>query len=603
MKQLPIRILGIAPYEGMHIALERVAESYPNVIIDVFTGDLEDGAAIVRDYHHEAYDCIISRGGTARLIRTITDIPVVEVTLSVDDIMRTLKLAENYTNRFAIVGYPSITESAHTLCGLMKSHMDIITIHNTDEIHSVLKQLQNDGVEMIIGGMAPHRIAQEMGMNAILITSGVESLRAGLEQAISIGASFQKLRKENFFLTSIMRGEAEQITVLDEFGELYYSAPAELPPEMLSVLREKIPEIPLHSPLRFYHNQYTKLFRVVAQVIRIGTSKYYLFHQTNSPSPVRSGKSGLRTYSKSECEIVFRNSFFNLSGALGELKSKLDTVAATNQPLIIVGEEGTGKIQVAYYVYLRSQISTNPFVLIDCAVASDKTWDNLLNRYDSPFNDSKNTICFQNFNAISSANGRALIEMILSTQMAVRHRLIFCYTQPAGVELSEICIQLLRSVSCLPITPLPLRNREDEISSLASLYLGNLNAELGKQIAGFDPGAMDQLRKFNWPGNYIQFKRVIRELAIEAEASYIRSASVAEILSRERNQLLPLFPVQNRSDTAMTLDQIIRQAIEQALRENDGNQSAAAKQLGIGRSTLWRHMNSSDASVKSGGMK
>ena len=138
-----------------------------------------------------------------------------------------------------------------SLCSLMKSHMDIITIHSTDEIHSVLKQLQSDGVEMIIGGMTPHRIAQEMGMNAILITSGVESLRAGLEEAISIGASFQKLRKENFFLTSIMRGEAEQITVLDEFGELYYSAPAELPPDMLSVLREKIPEIPLHSPLAF----------------------------------------------------------------------------------------------------------------------------------------------------------------------------------------------------------------------------------------------------------------------------------------------------------------------------------------------------------------
>ena len=217
--------------------------------------------------------------------------------------------------------------------------------------------------------------------------------------------------------------------------------------------------------------------------------------------------------------------------------------------------------------------------------------------------DGKVMIRFQNFNAISSANGRALIEMILSTQMAVRYRLIFCYTQPAGAELSEICIQLLRSVSCLPITPLPLRNRGDEISSLASLYLGNLNAELGKQISGFDPGAMDQLRKFNWPGNYMQFKRVIRELAIEAEASYIRSASVAEILSRERNQLLPLFPVQNRSHTTMTLDQIIRQAIEQALRDNDGNQSAAAKQLGIGRSTLWRHMNSSDASAKSDGMK
>lgn len=598
MKQLPIRILAIAPYDGMHIALKRVAESYPDVIIDVFTGDLEDGAAIVKAYHHEAYDCIISRGGTARLIRTITDIPVVEVTLSVYDIMRTLKLAENYTNRYAFVGYPSITESAHLLCNMLKYNVDIVTVHSLEEVRDAMTQLQKKGIEMVIGGMTPHKIAQEMGMNALLITSGAESLQTGLEQAISVGSSFQKLRQENFFLTSIMRGESENITVLDAFGELYYSAPAELQPELLTILRSKIPEIPLHSPLRFYHNQHTKLYRIVAQIVRIGTDKYYLFHHTTGASPVRSGKSGLRTYSKSECEIKFRNSFFNLSGALGDLRNKLDTIATITQPLLIVGEVGTGKIQIAHYIYLRSQINTSPFIQLDCAVVSDKTWANLLNRYDSPLNDTKNTICFQNFDAISPENGSALIEMILATQMAVRQRLIFCYNRPEGTELSEVCIKLLRSVSCVTIAPLPIRGRSDEISSLASLYLGKLNEEFGKQIAGFDPGAMEQLRKFGWPGNYIQFKRVIRELAIETETPYIRSAPVAEILTRERSQLLPMFPVQNRTETAMTLDQVIHQAIEQALRDNDGNQSAAAKQLGIGRSTLWRHMNNAGIPAK-----
>ena len=598
MKQLPIRILGIAPYEGMHLALERVAELYANVAMDVFTGDLEDGAAIVRDFHLEDYDCIISRGGTARLLRTITDIPVVEVTLSAYDIMRTLTLAENYTSSFAIVGYPNITEAAHMLCGLMKYPVDIITVNKKEEIPESLQQLRNKGIEMIIGDMAPHRIAQEMGMNALLITSGAESLRAGLEQAIQIGTSFQKLRKENFFLTRIMRGEAENITVLDEAGGLYYSAPGELPPDLLAVLREKMPEIPQNSSFRFYHNQRNKLLRIVGQVVRIGTGRYYLFHHSSSTSPVRSGKSGVRLYSRSECEMLFRNSFYHLSGALTKIRSKWDTLAATNQPIMVMGETGTGKIQVAYYVYLHSQLSTNPFVFIDCAVVSDKTWDNLLNRYDSPLNDKKNTICFQNFDAISPANGRALIEMILSTQMSFRQRLVFCYNQAQGAELSEICVQLLRSVSCIPVTLEPLRRREDEISSLASIYLGNLNEELGKQIAGFDPGAMEQLRHFGWPGNFMQFKRVLRELAIESDSLYIRSAAVAEVLSRERNMLRPVFPAKQQSDAPMTLEQIIRQAIEQALRDNDGNQSAAAKQLGIGRSTLWRHLNSTDTYAK-----
>ena len=79
MKQLPIRILGVAPYEGMQVAMERAAEAFPNVKIDVFTGDLEAGAAIARTCHQESYDCIISRGGTANMIRSVTNIPVIEV--------------------------------------------------------------------------------------------------------------------------------------------------------------------------------------------------------------------------------------------------------------------------------------------------------------------------------------------------------------------------------------------------------------------------------------------------------------------------------------------------------------------------------------------
>lgn len=183
----------------------------------------------------------------------------------------------------------------------------------------------------------PHRIAQEMGMNALLITSGAESLRTGLEQAILIGTSFQKIRKENFFLTRIMRGEAENITVLDEAGELYYSVPGDLPPDLLAVMREKMPEIPKNTSLRFYHNQHNKLLRIVGQIVSIGTGKYYLFHHSSSPSPVRSGKNGVRLYSQSECEMLFRVSFFHLSGARNNIRSKLDTLAVTNQPIMVFG--------------------------------------------------------------------------------------------------------------------------------------------------------------------------------------------------------------------------------------------------------------------------
>ena len=124
------RILGIAPYDGMRTAMEQAAQAYPNVEMDIYTGDLEDGQAIVQQMPPNSYDCIISRGGTAALIRQVTDLPVVDIHISVYDVLRTMKLAENYSSLYAIVGFPSITEPAHTLCSLLDFNLDFLTVNN-----------------------------------------------------------------------------------------------------------------------------------------------------------------------------------------------------------------------------------------------------------------------------------------------------------------------------------------------------------------------------------------------------------------------------------------------------------------------------------------
>lgn len=592
MKLLPVHILGIAPYEGMRTAMERVAVEYPNIHIDVFTGDLEEGVAIVQEHLDNSYDCIISRGGTARMIRKITDVPVVEISLSVYDVLRTIKLAENYSDRYAIVGFPNITEPAHTLCDLLQHQIDILTIHDTKDIYPTLTQLQQNGYRMIIGDMVTHTIAQELGLNAFLITSGSESLHGAFQQAITMSAGFRRLRLENMFLSSIMREEAENILVLDEMGEVQFAEPAEPNPELLSLFRTKLPEIPAHTSLKFHHNQHGRLFRIVGQQIRVGASRYHLFHYSSAQIPLRTGKNGIRSYSKSECEHLFNNSFYNLSGALGELDSNISSLAATRQPVMIIGETGTGKEQIARLLYLRSPLCNKPFVVIDCALANDKSWDFLLNHYNSPLNDRGNTIHFQNFDCISPAHGEQLQELILSTDLAGRERLLFSCTCGEGAPLPETARKLMQMLACIPLMLPTLRSREDEIPSLASLYLGSLNLELGKQISGFDAHAIDQLRRYSWPDNYTQFKRVLQELATLTTSYYIRSSSVSEILSRERSTTTAISapPVPTQQEP-QTLDQIIRQAIEQALLANNGNQTAAAKQLGIGRTTMWRHLN------------
>lgn len=589
-EQTRVRILGITPYEGMHTAMERAAEDMPGIDLDVYTGDLEAGVAIVREHQAEDYDCILSRGGTAQLIQQVTDIPVVEIPVSVYDVLRTIRLAGNYADQYAIVGFPNITETAHTLCDLLKNPVKIVTIRSAQEIGPVLSRLQAAGYRMVIGDMVTNTMARHLGMNAFLITSGVESLHAALEQAVSVSRSFRRLRQENLILSKVIGEEAGNILVLNERGQVSYRRNTDPSPEVLTLLREKIPEIPSNGTLQFYHNRIGTLYRVVAQLLKTGGANYYLFHYSTTQIPVRSEKSGLRSLNKSECEHLFNNSFYFLSGALGELEPKILSIAASRKPVMILGENGTGKERIASLLYLRGTQIGKPYVVVDCALVTDKVWDYLLNHYRSPLNDNGITIFFQNFESAPEARVSDLLAMIQTSDLARRSRLLFSCTCSEGDNLPEPAAKLIQVLACMILKLPTLRSRQDEIPSLASLYLGNLNLELGKQISGFEAQAIEQLRRFRWPGNYTQFKRVIQELATVTDSYYIRKTDVAEILSRERTLAAPVRQEEAKLPS-LTLKQIIRQAVEQALQENSGNQTAAARQLGIGRTTLWRYLN------------
>ena len=105
----------------------------------------------------------------------MTDLPVVDIHISVYDVLRTMKLAENYSSLYAIVGFPSITEPAHTLCSLLDFNLDILTVNNAAEVRHTLERLQQGGYRWVVCDMVTHTIAREMGFDAFLITSGVEA--------------------------------------------------------------------------------------------------------------------------------------------------------------------------------------------------------------------------------------------------------------------------------------------------------------------------------------------------------------------------------------------------------------------------------------------
>ncbi len=591
MEQSVIRILSIAPYEGMQKAMESIAEAYPQIQMDVHTGNLDQGAAIVKENEEEDYDVIISRGGTAELIRQVTDIPVVSIQLSVYDVLRAIKMAESYSSLYAVVGFADITGPAHILCDLLRFNIDIVTIRSAADVDAALDRLKQGGYKMVVSDVITHAVARQKGMDAFLITSGAESLRAAVDQAISISERYRQLRRENLFLRNIARDWNGNSIVLSQAGELCYYT-KELPgQDQLEILRVRIPEIPPNAPLKFYQGKNSSLYHVTARMVRVGPVRYALFHYRIAQVSLRSVKNGIRTCGESEAAQLFASSFYAVSGALGELESRLASIARTNQPVMIIGEQGTGKVQIARALYLRGPRVREPFVTVDCTLMNDRGWEFLFNHPASPLADAGNTIYFQHLEDLPEGHWQELLAVAEATDVTKHIRLLFSCSCKEGAPLPEPVRRIISRLACLTLYLPTLRSRADEIPSLASLYLSILNVESGKQVTGFDPRATDLLVRYEWPNNYTEFKQILQELVTLTESPYIRGSVLSELLMRNRriHQSVNHSPAGNL--IPQTLEEITRTAILQTLDALGGNQTATAKQLGISRSTLWRHLN------------
>lgn len=598
-----VRILGIAPYEGMRTIMQKLARDRDDILLDAFVGDLQQGVDIVRNNIDNNYDIIISRGGTAQMIMQTTHIPVVEIELSVYDILRAIKLSENYSQRYAIVGFPGITGNAHLLCDLLRYNIDIFTIQSRSEVRPTLMTLRDKGYHMVLCDMVSTAAAKQLGLNAILITSGVESISAAFDQAVKLNKSRIAIKSENKFYHDILSNGSEQTIVLKENGELFFSSvKGEFFDSLKKMLQTEIPSIIKKNTQKFFKNIDETLYSFTCRRLTYMNENYVAFYFSSSSLPFVTSKYGIRYSNQQEAEDHFFNSFYSVTNASSTIQSAIENITQTSFPVMLSGESGSEKEQVARRIYSSSELCVNPLITIDCSLLNDRSWNFLTNHYNSPFTDNNNTIYMKDITALSTNQQQQLLSLILDTNLCKRNRIIFSCNCQTGQALPADAMKFVNLLSCVTIHLAPLREHLEDLPALASLYLNTINISMTNQIIGIEPDAIELLRSYSWPYNYAQFKRILYELALVTTTPYIQAKHVAELLNKEKNPVPnnPLPPTAVEAGKANTtshvldlsqpLSKITKDIIHLVLEDCGGNQSAAAKRLGIGRSTLWRYI-------------
>ena len=133
-----IKVLAISPYPGMVPLLTETAKEYDGLELTISVGDLAKGLELAQKGFHANFDVIISRGGTARLLKQSVSLPVIEIGTTVYDVLCTLQRANIHEGRVAIVGYSNITQDMGILRTLLPYQLDVFTIQSSSQAVTTL---------------------------------------------------------------------------------------------------------------------------------------------------------------------------------------------------------------------------------------------------------------------------------------------------------------------------------------------------------------------------------------------------------------------------------------------------------------------------------
>jgi transcriptional regulator with PAS, ATPase and Fis domain len=184
-----------------------------------------------------------------------------------------------------------------------------------------------------------------------------------------------------------------------------------------------------------------------------------------------------------------------------------------------------------------------------------------------------------------------LTDYLHFSKVYTRNKLLFSLDVPVDKEHSDMVrSELINTLSCLLLEIPPLRTYTEDLSNLCTLYINEINKKFGKHVLNFEVPALKYLVEYRWPSNFRQFKRILKELIISADTSYISLANLKSALLREQGNSYPS-DFQQGLDLKKPLNELTEDIVSIVVKEENGNKTKAAKRLGIARNTLWRILN------------
>jgi PAS domain S-box-containing protein len=313
-------------------------------------------------------------------------------------------------------------------------------------------------------------------------------------------------------------------------------------------------------------------------------------------------------------ELAGRHTFFDIvskSKEMHRLFAILEQVAQSDATVLLQGESGTGKELFARAIHSVSPRSKGPLVIVNLGALPDSLIESeLFGHTAGAFTDARE----DRIGRIAAAEGGTLfLDELgdLSPYLQVRllrvlqertyeplgsnkpvHadiRIVAATNKDLGALVKEGSFRedLYYRVNVVKLALPPLRDRREDIPLLVDHFVRRFNRLSGKEITGISPEVLSILMAYDFPGNVRELENIVEHATVICRGALIEGQHLPDYLQ-------PTFPLKETgtqgplSSKRIKWDDVERGFLLQALRDNRWNRKVTARELGIGRQTLWR---------------
>ena len=321
--------------------------------------------------------------------------------------------------------------------------------------------------------------------------------------------------------------------------------------------------------------------------------------------------------------VAAKTDWIGSSRAMKELRVLIEQVARTDASVLILGESGSGKEQVARAIHDTGVRRSGPFVAVNCAAIPENLMESELFGYErgafSGANQSK-------IGLIEAANGGTLLldevgDMPLSLQPKLLRFLEEQTIRRLGshqekkVEVRVIAAthrglaqwvkegrfrqDLFYRLDVMTLQVPPLRDRIEDVAELSMHFLERFSKSHHKTLRGIDPEALKILMRHEWPGNVRELSNVLERAVVLNSSGWIGVADFpAHLLASDST--IKASGDQITISLGTSLREIEDLMIKKALEATEGDRAGAARLLGVNERTIYRKISKSREESKEG---